>query len=1792
MVRRIISIGFAALMILNVLVVMNVIPVPSARGEQNPPQDTGLGYYDTYGDWIIDPFETKNYQDITIVVSGDLIVSYAANLTLEGVTLKMNSSYNGEYNIIVESHATFEGGDLIIKESGVGPSIITSNTEDGGHRFGFIVESGATAGRSGWLSMTNSELRECGWDAGLGNNSDDSGLKIESTGNVINGNKISNVYNGVNYIGTTADNNVFQNNNVSLAENGTYVRFARDITIDNNDFYECREGVNVNGTTANIVVTNNHFNRINRFSAFIAQAAGVTFDYNIVENQLGILNFIWPSVVFSESSTISANYNTLHNLRFHGMYAAQFTGGVTYTYNKFDDYDSSATSSPGVAFGASIGDTVYYYRNTMGENSTKWVGEDTVGIWASRITGNCSIIENEVYNATQSTWSNTGAGIQLWGVDDVLVQGNILKDNLASGAYVLDSGNVSLTFENNILERNGNDGIRLTEPGTPPSFGGVHNARINNNIINDSYFGIVSSEGTNHVITNNRLDGIRDTAIWTGIDDTYIAFNNITNHGDGVDTGGQGGIGIVGNTNGDPTVDNVVVYQNDIINGRGSPNRVTGMYLRDVDNIHIEENQLLINNIGIATYANVTNTLVENCTITDVGGTDLSFQLVTDSHVTTLNTTLNNASLSVDSTSSLTVKWYLDVNVKQGGSGKNGASVYIQSILGADDPPTGQPFITGNMDGEDGWVKWIPLTEFVYSSDTREDHTEHFVNITSGSTQGLSRPNLWQSQKIYVDLNEVPTTIDLKLGETEVYRNNSILLFINGTDVEDGEGWFTVEVEYRDPNDFYWNRTFIVNPLYYDPDSDPDDDDGIWYVTFAPNETAVIGLYDIRARVVDTYGSASPWEVLDQAVNVLNNRPFVERMWNATTSSELVAPDGAVYRGDYSWIYGDGHDEENGDDQYLTAEFQWSNNAGGSWEGFAFWDLGPEVFQEDWRRQFSPPNSIDTPTGTYLFQVRYQDSDSEWGDWENLEALEVLNYPPHMNSFLRQNTVVYREDPVGVRIYASVGDREDDEQYPDFIGQVKFFYNHTSSGTQFDDAWMANNGEWDNVLQMYYADFTPPGSADLGSYKFMVEITDHEAPSVDGNVVQAFPLDNIEVKNNNPVLVDIKVSSDTVRANVNEKVFIHVNATDGGETPEEFLKIKSIKWRRNQDTGAPFDNPTNEFSINLDEGYHSGGGNWIIGSLSPKDTSKVWYDIQIIVEDEDDGESNVMELNRAFQVVNPAPIIDDVTLGVSEAFRGDTVYIFLNATDLSQSENQLLVEIQYRMKDTLDPWITITGSSSSDFHSGAEEYWHIPFTPGTAAPWDDDALGLYEFQARVKNNAAYSNDGEFIMVDGTIDVMNKKPEAMDLGIVGNDDTVERGSSITIFAEGYDRETAENLLAPTIEYSLDGSAWSTLTNAIFRNQRWEVEFTPDGDTLVGEYHFKVTFGDGKSLSNVVQKDKLVNVINSVPVVSSLMLSTTSAYRGEKVTLTATVTDADQDEGTLIPNFQYKIGNGNWVSQTETTYFKDAFEATDGQWVITFEAPEGAEIGDYSFQVEFSDEAQETSEVVQSTQKLELLNHDPEVEIQTPLPGATDSLTHDFTADATDEDGSSFNWDWDFGDGDGSQEPTPSHDYSGPGTYIITVTVTDDDDGEATDTITIIVTGESGGFDMMTLLMLLIPIIIGVLLLVFLMARKKKKPEEIPPAVPPAMAPQATGAPPPMAGPPIAETPPPAAPVAQPPPPPVPMASAPVAAPAAAPAPPAGGQKIKCPKCGTPFTVTETQRPITIECPNCHAKGKLN
>jgi parallel beta-helix repeat protein len=152
------------------------------------------------GDWIVNGIEVYSNHEV-FVLNGNLIVENGGNLTLKGVTLKMNCTYDGQYSITVET-----GGAFYVLEG----SVITSVNPSNGYCFLVLSES--------TFRMSDSELHECGMSF-----SDDImkwGLYTLSNDTVVEKSLISDNFCGVFIAGGES---AIQNNNITDNDYGVSV---------------------------------------------------------------------------------------------------------------------------------------------------------------------------------------------------------------------------------------------------------------------------------------------------------------------------------------------------------------------------------------------------------------------------------------------------------------------------------------------------------------------------------------------------------------------------------------------------------------------------------------------------------------------------------------------------------------------------------------------------------------------------------------------------------------------------------------------------------------------------------------------------------------------------------------------------------------------------------------------------------------------------------------------------------------------------------------------------------------------------------------------------------------------------------------------------------------------------------------------------------------------------------------------------------------------------------------------------------------------------------------------------------------------------------------------------------------------------------------------------------------------------------------------------------------------------------------------------------------------------------
>ena len=180
------------------------------------------------GDWIVTGQELVQNEEV--ILNGNLIIESGGNLTFIDVTLYVNCSYDGEFQIKVKS-----GGAFYI----LGDSVITSYNSS--YSYLFYVDKGAK------FRMINSELHYCGYSY------DYVGLVISTSDAIFQDCLFSRNYYGVyiNWTSLSLTNCIFQEN----TEYGIYA-YRSNVNLTNCSFVNNKRGISYFKSNGNIVDCN------------------------------------------------------------------------------------------------------------------------------------------------------------------------------------------------------------------------------------------------------------------------------------------------------------------------------------------------------------------------------------------------------------------------------------------------------------------------------------------------------------------------------------------------------------------------------------------------------------------------------------------------------------------------------------------------------------------------------------------------------------------------------------------------------------------------------------------------------------------------------------------------------------------------------------------------------------------------------------------------------------------------------------------------------------------------------------------------------------------------------------------------------------------------------------------------------------------------------------------------------------------------------------------------------------------------------------------------------------------------------------------------------------------------------------------------------------------------------------------------------------------------------------------------------------------------------------------------
>jgi len=456
------------------------------------------------GDWIVEN-HTLVLKNDSLSISGNLVIMENANLTLQHSTLSMNSTYDGQYRIEINS-----GGSLLIKDN----SIITSTNSQAAYYL--------KANKGSYLLIIDSTITHAGYAP-----DEFSGLWI-NTDNA----KVMNCIISNNYLGLSLDhvenciidNNTFKNNLYGILLDYSQDCFLNDNIILNNSNY----GFFLNHSS-NITLRGNS----------ILNIEGELGNSSLLLEESGTPGFLGVGIFLSGSSDNHIADNMINNISgglggTGGSHASGGSGGnsagifLTLSYNNIflnnvimgikggiggninGDYGSGGSGGKGA--GIFLIDS---YNNTF------------IAFDISNVTGGLGGIGGGLSSANGTL--GTGFGVYF--------EGNSYQNIIASSTKLDKNPIIYLYNQSDLII----EGLNLTFQNNPTNIGKIvliecDNITITSNIISNY-------QGCNGITGGYYTSGTRgktSTAIYLLNSTNISVINNIISSITG-STGGSGG---------------------------------------------------------------------------------------------------------------------------------------------------------------------------------------------------------------------------------------------------------------------------------------------------------------------------------------------------------------------------------------------------------------------------------------------------------------------------------------------------------------------------------------------------------------------------------------------------------------------------------------------------------------------------------------------------------------------------------------------------------------------------------------------------------------------------------------------------------------------------------------------------------------------------------------------------------------------------------------------------------------------------------------------------------------------------------------------------------------------------------------------------------------------------------------------------------------------------------------------------------------------------------------------------
>jgi parallel beta-helix repeat protein len=395
------------------------------------------------GDWVVDSETRMENEDLTL--NGNLVIQSGGNLTLSNVILRMNCSYDGEYNITVEI-----GGHLTIKSNSTVTAVNSSHAW-------CLKARGAT------LNLFSSKFRYGGWNPPNNYFTDDNnGIYCTTDGAQIINNTIEFCFQGLKFY-TVQDSIVANNTITNISSYGIVHYYGSNNTIRGNDIKNCNIGLYIASD----------YNKIlqNDIKGSSSDAMRIAGSYCIASNNT-IEDSSWDGIYVAGDNNVISN-NTILRVYTKGIYLRYSRDSLVINNTIIESDYGGIRVSDSEGNISIIGNMIHN------------ISDYGIFIYSCR---------NEIgYNISQNTIILT-RGLSI-NANNSIVQNNTILDTDGIGIYSYVSANTNFTYNSITFSRI--EGIRLNYA--------INSTIADNSIQNGADDGIAVYNSINSTFRGNRI---------------------------------------------------------------------------------------------------------------------------------------------------------------------------------------------------------------------------------------------------------------------------------------------------------------------------------------------------------------------------------------------------------------------------------------------------------------------------------------------------------------------------------------------------------------------------------------------------------------------------------------------------------------------------------------------------------------------------------------------------------------------------------------------------------------------------------------------------------------------------------------------------------------------------------------------------------------------------------------------------------------------------------------------------------------------------------------------------------------------------------------------------------------------------------------------------------------------------------------------------------------------------------------------------------------------------------------